>query len=394
MRICVNALSATAPSGQHVLFGHVRQLARWTLGEHEFHILCCPRTRPDDDDMGPNVFWHPASQAVGAWWRRALWEFHTLPRWMSRQRMDLYFTPTGTILPRSTVPQISLAQNPWCLTAAVPKTLRERVKASVQRSAYRAAQRSADVMVYNSNHMLKLYSRNAGGRCAQRSLVAYQGIHDSTHELARQTRDPSAKDSDTILCVSVMARWKNCETLLHALRAVRERRVPARLRLLGSWPDSRYRQEIDATIDRLGLNDVVQIEGFVSLADLHAAYRSARVFCLLSRCESFGIPAVEAQAFGTPVVGSNTCAMPEIGGSGGDYVSPDEAGSVADVLERLLTDHSYWSHRSDEAIKNAARFRWEECSRPLLEMLANIGAENRIEKVSCVTASPARSANS
>ena len=370
MRVLVNALSAESLSGQHVLYGHLRQLAQWTENEHEFHVVCNKATRPADTQFGPNVQWHEAPASARGWLGRTLWEATTLPRWMRNWQIDLYFTPAGTVLPRSPVPQISLAQNPWCLTSAVPKTFLASCKAVVQRAAYRRAQRSADLMIYNSTHMQHLYRRNAGDRIERRGRIVYQGIQNETHAIAAQTRDPSSKERWTILCVSVMARWKNCETLLRAIQILRGRDVPARLRLVGGWPDVQYRREIEAEIERLDLHDAVQIEGHLSLAELHAAYRSARVYCLLSRCESFGIPAVEAQAFGTPVVGSDTNAMPEIGGSGGVYVSPDDAASAVAALERLLTDDPYWSHMSRAAIENAARFRWEDCSRPLLEMFA------------------------
>lgn len=299
-----------------------------------------------------------------------VWEMNTLPGWMTARRMDLYFTPTGTILPRSPVPQVSLAQNPWCMTTAVSKSFRDRCKALAQCSAYRSAQRSADLMVYNSNHMRQLYRQNAAGRDARQGLVAYQGIHDSTHTLAEKTRDPEAKDRHTILCVSVMARWKNCETLIRAVRELHDQGLPARLRLVGGWPDSLYRQDMETEIDRLNLRPHVTIEGHVTSDELYAAYRSARVYALLSKCESFGIPAVEAQAFGTPVVASNSCAMPEIGGEGGIYLDPEDTPMVAATLFRLLTDDVEWSRRSIRAVENSKRFRWETCSAPLLKMFS------------------------
>jgi len=254
------------------------------------------------------------------------------------------------------------------MTSAVPKTYRERLKAIAQRAAYRAAQRSADFMAYTSEHMRRLYQQNAGGRLARRGVVVYPGINDATHELAERTRDPQAKDRNTILCVSVMARWKNCETLIRAVRRLRDENIPARLRLIGGWPDPVYRREIEIEIDRLGLKRHVTLEGHLSVQDLHAAYRSAGIYALLSKCESFGIPAIEAQAFGTAVVGSSTCAMPEIGGEGGIYVVPDDIDSTTSALNRLLTNDETWSLFAAKAIANARRFRWETCSQPLQQI--------------------------
>jgi len=368
MRILVNALSAESLSGKHVLYGHLRQWAKWTQDQHDFHVVFNPATRPAEMQMGPNVRWHEAPADIRGWAQRAIWEATTLPRRMRELAIDVYFTPSGMILPRSPVPQITLAQNPWCMTADVRKGFTGQAKALIQRAAYRRAQRSADLMIYNSQHMQALYRRNAGDRVERNGLVLHQALDDETHEVAAAMRTSSVNRPLTILCVSVMARWKNCETLLHALRLLRNRGLDVDLRLIGGWPDTLYRQQVLAEIRELHLHNCVSIEGHVSRDTLYEAYRSARVYCLLSRCESFGIPALEAQAFGTPVVGSNTGAMAEIGGAGGVFVNPDDHHQAATALERLLLDDAHWEAYSRAAIANAERYRWEHCSRPLLEL--------------------------
>ena len=198
--------------------------------------------------------------------------------------------------------------------------------------------------------------------------MVYQAIDDATHDAAaRSTALP--RRPHTILTVSVMAPHKGVETVVDALALVRKRGVPAELQLAGPWPRPSYERFIRAQVRRLRLEDAVVFHGRVSRDELHRLYAEARVFCLMSRCESFGIPAVEAQVFGTPVVSSDCCAIPEVCGGGGVYPPPGDADAVAAALVSLLTDERAWSGRSEAARANAGRFRWDECSRPLMAAL-------------------------
>ncbi|MBL8848552.1 MAG: glycosyltransferase [Planctomycetaceae bacterium] len=366
MRVLVNGLSIGAPSGRHVLYGHVRQLAQWTAAEHEWLIVHQAGEELPADLRLPNVRTHAAPERCRNWLSRTAWESWELPRLMRRAGVDLYFAPNGMILPRSPAPQATLAQNPWCLTPSIHRTSVERFKGRLQRAAYRRAYSGADLMVYNSRHMQDLYARNARGTTPAPACIAYQGIDDATHEAA--SRVSENRDPWTILSVSVMAHWKGAETLIDALQCLRSRNLPARLRLVGPWPDAAYEARIRRQIDDRNLQAAVEITGMLPLEELRAAYASAQVFCLMSRCESFGIPAVEAQAFGTPVVGSNVCAMPEVCGAGGVFGPPDDAAATARLLEPLLTDNDHWSQLSLAARANAAKYRWSECSQPLLSL--------------------------
>jgi len=368
MRIIVNGLSVTNPSAHHVLLGHLERVAQWTRGEHDFLVLHHAANRGLRRDLGPSVQWVECPSATRHWGARTVWESGELPRLARRCGADRLFTPAGTVVPRLHIPQVSFAQNPWSLVRGLRRTPFERVKAWLQRKAYRAAMDQARVMVFNSEYMRGAYRANAGRRERGTSEVVYQAIDDATHDAAaRSTALP--RRPHTILTVSVMAPHKGVETVVDALALVRKCGVPAELQLAGPWPRPSYERFIRAQVRRLRLEDAVVFHGRVSRDELHRLYAEARVFCLMSRCESFGIPAVEAQVFGTPVVSSDCCAIPEVCGGGGVYPPPGDADAVAAALVSLLTDERAWSGRSEAARANAGRFRWDECSRPLMAAL-------------------------
>jgi glycosyltransferase involved in cell wall biosynthesis len=366
VRILVNALSLGWLSGKHVLFGHLRQLAQHSPAEHEFVLLHRADTSLQELSDLTNVSGLLAPRAASHWTTRLAWEAFSLPRILREKSIDLYFSPTGTILPRSPVPQVTLAQNPWCMVPGLQRGWTEKAKAAIQRQAYRKAFREADLMVYNSQHMRDLYQRNAPGSTERRSVIVYQGIDESTFTAARSvtaTRVPL-----TVLAVSVMAHWKGAEIVVAAIDQLRQQGIPAQLHLVGPWADPGYRRFVENEIARRDLTSAVTIVGEVSRAELNRHYATASVFCLMSSCESFGIPAIEAQAFGTPVVGSSTCAMAEVGAAGGEYFPPTDLSSIVASLSRLLTDKSHWEQLSVAARQNAERFHWAECSVPLRQI--------------------------
>ncbi|MEN6497670.1 MAG: glycosyltransferase, partial [Thermoguttaceae bacterium] len=366
MRVLVDALSVRSFSGQHVLLGHLRQLAEWTRGSHTFLLLHDAAQTGWVEQVPDAMVRLPVPRSLTSWSHRLLWQSVVLPRRLKEWAVDLVFTTSGILLPRCRLPQVCYAPNPWCLVTGVHQGRGERYKAALQRRGYRTAVHHAAMMCYISRHLRDLYRANAGGAVERACEVAYCGIDDNVFQTAMHASETVVRQPDLIVSVSAMAPWKGAETLVEALALLHRSGCRAKLRLVGPWPDARYERLVRQRVKSLGLNDFVCITGQVSKAELCRHYAEARVYCLMSHCESFGIPAVEAQAFGTPVVGSTACAMPEVCGAGGVFCPPDDARQAAALLRQFLEDPSAWETYSHRARENAARYRWDLCSRPLL----------------------------
>ena len=369
-KLLVNALSATNPSGLHVLRGHVGQLADALRGRIRIVVLGRAEMEGLRAELGERVDWEFAPAATRGWLFRAAWERLHLARILRKHGAGIYFTPSGIAarLPPG-VRQIVFCQNPWALVP-VARRRRDFAKAWLQRRAYRRAMRAADVLVFNSRYMQAAYRANAGHE-EKRGAVVYQAAEDATRARAAAAGGVP-RQPNQILCVSVMGPHKNVEALVRALREVRATCPDAHLVLAGSWPDPAYERNIRGLVAALGLETAVEFAGFVARERLDRLYAEARVFCLMSRCESFGIPAIEAQLFGTPVVSSMVCAIPEICGAGGIFRDPDDIPGIAAALRTLLADEAEWQRLSSAARANAARFAWSECSRPLVELVAEM----------------------
>lgn len=120
--------------------------------------------------------------------------------------------------------------------------------------------------------------------------------------------------------------------------------VPARLVLIGDGPE---RSAAEARLHELGLAERVRFLGMQErFADLLAR---ADVFVLPSEEESFGLAALEAQACGVPVVGSETGGLAEV-------IADGETGLLAPVgAVDVLTGHVLGLARDPERRREMGR---------------------------------------
>ena len=371
MRILINALSVTNLSGRHVLLGHLSKLVEWTSKKYEFLVLFHESNKDIRTDFGVNVKWRKLPKYNTNWVLRSIWEQTLIHKLIKKERIDVLFLPSGIAVPNLYIPQITFAQNPWCLVTEVHYNLQEKLKAFIQRQAYKSAMQISDVMVFNSEYMKRIYRKNAGFN-EKSSAVVYQAIGDETHRAAKSYLLSSQRNRDQIVSVSVMAPHKGAETVVKAVAILNQNyKLSCKLVMIGAWPDKSYENKIRKLVFDLNLNDQIEFKGHVSRQGLYSYYAESKVFCLMSRCESFGIPAIEAQAFGTPVVSSNCCAIPEVCGEGGIYPETGNSNKVAESLASLLTNEKKWCAFSRAARKNAKKYRWEICSRPLLDIFCS-----------------------
>jgi len=118
--------------------------------------------------------------------------------------------------------------------------------------------------------------------------------------------------------------------------------------------------KLDELMVDFNLTSFVEWKSFVNDQELSALYQNA--YCLLfpSFYEGFGLPIVEPQSFGVPVITSNISSMPEDAGDGGLLVDPYSIESISNALGHLLSDLGLRDSLSQKAMINAQRFSWEK----------------------------------
>lgn len=368
MRILLNALAATSLAGRHVVEGLVHHLAHSAPRGCHWLIVAPSTTFSHLAARYPNVAVHEGPSQSVHWMARGVWEVMRIPAIATGWGADFVVAYSGIRVPGMRVPQVCMACNPRPLIRVPFFEAEQGLKHPLQRRLYRWSSEGAACTIFNSEHLRELYS-DGGQRPDSCSVVVHHGIGDDVFQAIR-CRPPAKRERYHIVSASVWSPYKGAETIVDAVAELRSRSgLPVTLTLAGPWPKDGYRRRVMRRINRRGIGPVVQITGMVSREKLFDFYEKARLFCLPSYSESFGIPAVEAQAFGTPVIGSNTTAMEEICGDGGLYCEPGRTDQLAHRLYEVLVDSQRWEQLSVSARENAKRFSWSRCATTLNELL-------------------------
>jgi len=184
--------------------------------------------------------------------------------------------------------------------------------------------------------------------------VVYTGV--AVRERDTPAQPPpfmAGNDRPFFLFVGAIHPRKNLHTLVPLLETFPDQR------LVLAGPDHHpYAAEIRELAGKHGVGDRVLVPGAVSEAAKSWLYAHCHAFLFPSLSEGFGLPAVEAMAFGKPVFLSNLTSLPEVGGSEAFYFESFEPESMVRVLSHGLREFERHPDRPGRARTWAERFSW------------------------------------
>jgi glycosyltransferase involved in cell wall biosynthesis len=206
--------------------------------------------------------------------------------------------------------------------------------------------------------------------------VVYLGVEDSFRVINDKNRVKDCMSRNKIkkpylfYSGSISPR-KNLLRVLKAFNEIKDK-FPHTLVMTGSavWGDT----GIDKFIEDNNLSERVNTVGFVSEEDLVTLYSEAELYIFPSLYEGFGLPILESQACGTPVLTSNLSSMPEVAGAGALLVDPYNINDISDSISKILSDKKLREDIIKKGLQNKDDFSWEKCSEKILEVFE--GREN------------------
>lgn len=108
----------------------------------------------------------------------------------------------------------------------------------------------------------------------------------------------------------------------------------------------------------------------VNLSDdeIRREYENADIVSFISKFEGFGMPIVEANATGRPVICSTIPVLKEIGGDAAYYVDPDDINNIRKGFIEVIKNDKLRDHLVSNGYKNVKRFSQESILKQWLDI--------------------------
>lgn len=210
-------------------------------------------------------------------------------------------------------PHVVHFHGPWARESAMEgeSALKAAIKSRVEKTVYRRGDRFIVLSSAFRDILVEQYGVSPdrvhivpGGV----DVAAYDRTHLSRTEARQRLGWPT--DRPTLLSVRRLVKRVGLEGLVWAVDEIRRTVPDVLLMIAGKGP---LRDDLEAMIADLDLQDHARILGFVPEEDLPLAYRAATLSVMPTvALEGFGLSAVESLAAGTPVMVTPVGGLPTI----------------------------------------------------------------------------------
>lgn len=160
---------------------------------------------------------------------------------------------------------------------------------------------------------------------------------------------------------------KNLHRVIAAFDQAKEQAgLPHQLIIAG---EQGWKFDQEAAVRSVRHRDDVRFIGFVPDADMSALYTAADLFVFPTLYEGFGIPVLEAQTCGTPVLTSDRTSLPEVAGDGAVYVNPYSEEDICKKMLKVLQNLELQASLKKAGYENVTRYSWITSAKTLDEVI-------------------------
>jgi mannosyltransferase len=189
--------------------------------------------------------------------------------------------------------------------------------------------------------------------------VIYNGVSDDYHVVT--DIECNAQYGKFMLFVGSREVYKNFNLAVMASRRANMNLVIVGSRLTG--------KEIKFLEKELGKHRFFSLSGIPN-SELNILYNQAHCFLYLSSYEGFGIPVLEAQKAGCPVITLDAPSVVEIIGDTTLVADTKDVDSIVEKIE-MLSDESLRKTVIESGMRNAKKYNWDKMAEQVLVLYAN-----------------------
>ena len=197
--------------------------------------------------------------------------------------------------------------------------------------------------------------------------VVYNAVNSIFHHI----EDTGLAGKKYVVAVSSLKENKNFVVAYRAYQLARQKIVGLKFYIVGDVFSGSFKS-MDDFISELSADEGVRILGRISDDDLIRYYSNACAFLFPSLYEGFGIPALEAQACGCPVVAANSSSLPEVLGNSALLCNPHNPQEFADGIVKIIQDDSFRHDLVSKGFENIKRFSWVDSSEKIMKVVKRI----------------------
>lgn len=311
----------------------------------------------------------------GEWPQRhpRLWWCKHLPRVLARDRIDVFHGPNHFVpqfdRSRTVVTLHDLAYFKMSVHGdGVDATLREWTR--------RALDWSVAVIALSENTKRDIVELGVPDEAVH---VIYGGGNIVPEQAIEYGRVPELRKTlglpeKFILFIGALQPRKNVPFLVKAYAELR-RRGQTEHDLVLAGPKSNAVEEIQSLVKELGIEPHVHLTGYLDDWQVPLLYKQADLFVLPTRYEGFTLVTLEAMAYGTPVVATDSSSIREGVGDAALLVPVDDVDRLCDAMARVIGDQNLRQSLVEKGRLQASKFTWEQCAREtraLYESLARL----------------------
>jgi glycosyltransferase involved in cell wall biosynthesis len=195
---------------------------------------------------------------------------------------------------------------------------------------------------------------------AKKIAIIYNGSPD--YKPAEDTANNSQiPDGKYLLAVGNARPRKNLERLIKAFKIL-EPQIPD-LKLVIVGKNDWRMEEITKSVGNL--ENKIIFTGFISEAEKQTLIKQASALVFPSVYEGFGLPIVEANVLGTPVVCSDIPSFREVAGESAVFFNPLDEQEMAAKISGLISNPELAATLSARGKVNAQRFNWVSSAQKL-----------------------------